>query len=64
MNGDGCERYDERLEIGEGVNDERWMVLIDDWTAGNKSLFSCKNFYNFDTVALLFVFGNYYPIIG
>ena len=28
------------------------------------SLFSCKNFWNFGTVALLFVFSNYYPIMG
>jgi hypothetical protein len=33
-------------------------------TVGNyNTLFSCKNFWNFDTVALLFVIGNYYPIM-
>jgi len=29
-----------------------------------KPLFSFQNFWNFDTVALSFVLGNYYPIMG
>ena len=36
------------------------------WLGGQEGrlLFSCKNFWNFDTVLLSFVFGNYYPIMN